>query len=494
MSASAWPCAAAQPLLFGLTPGIDAAWLDRVHGVIDTAPGISQLWWLSAAALALAGVAVLVRALRGDGSGHRRCPRCRYSMSGIDTLTCPECGKAAADEPALHRPRRRPLLALLLGLPLLTIGAAVATLPALRSRGLVGSIPTRAYLGALDFRSLDRITAPHYASPTFQELMRRARSDESRPAAARMHLLRRIDPGAFVRFPRPEWVRGEPIHAPRDGQPYFDLARARPDPSTASPAEPIPRPEPDDESYSPVWRDPTDAFHPPEAGPLTVHALLAPYNRLLNNIAEAPRFQLRVRPVASVDDILTPLRGHAIDDLVAANLAPRFVRPVGRDTGLGHLKIVLPLASSPPDPASAQPGARLPTLGLRVELARHSRVVARTAFFGELVGGRHGRVWVLHSGLSPTPAPSPFPLYEEHLFVMTGTPEDLADADAALSAAPDDPAALDGWSLRLIGDGLLALRDPTATTYWAGTLEFRPRVSESGSIVWHRARPGPDAP
>jgi hypothetical protein len=59
--------------------------------------------------LALAGIVLLVWALRGDRSrGRRRCPRCWYDMSGsLESLTCSECGHAARDDRQLYRPRRR---------------------------------------------------------------------------------------------------------------------------------------------------------------------------------------------------------------------------------------------------------------------------------------------------------------------------------------------------------------------------------------------------
>lgn len=482
---SEWPTLGAQPRLLGVFPRIDAAWLDRAHDQIARAPAPSAVWWVAAAVIALAACAVMVRLVRSGAKGARRCYRCRYSMAGIDTLTCPECGRTARSEHELHRARRRPLLALLLGLPLLVAGVLLAALPVVRSRGLVGSLPTWAYLHALDFDSLNFVNTFNPSSVTFIELARRARSDESRPAAARLDLMRRIDPGWFDYFPRSAWVRGEPIYAREKGFPMYHLALTGREPTNPGWPWPDIDPDADDESYTLVWRDPTAPFPPPEAGTITVLTLFAPYNRLANNLSQAPSFQLRVRAVDSVDDLLVARSGPDTDSLVAANLAPRFVRPVGQDTGLGHLQLIAPFVSSPPDPALTTPRPGLPTLGVRVELVRHSRVMATASFFGDVTSGRP---WNARSYTNNGPGGrlSMSPLYDFHLFAMTGAPEDLAAADAALSAAPDNPAALDGWALRLIGDGLLALRDPTATTYWAGTLEFRPRVCESGAIAWDR--------
>lgn len=63
---------------------------------------------LASIAAGAAGLGVLIWALRfaDRRRGARRCPKCWYSMEGIDTLRCPECGSEAQEERSLHRTRR----------------------------------------------------------------------------------------------------------------------------------------------------------------------------------------------------------------------------------------------------------------------------------------------------------------------------------------------------------------------------------------------------
>jgi hypothetical protein len=78
------------------------------------------------------GVFLVARALFADRSrGRRRCPRCWYSMDGVPSLQCPECGRTAKREQRLVRTRRRYRRAvassviLILGLTTLYISGAI---------------------------------------------------------------------------------------------------------------------------------------------------------------------------------------------------------------------------------------------------------------------------------------------------------------------------------------------------------------------------------
>jgi hypothetical protein len=64
--------------------------------------------------------AVMAWALLWDRSGgRRRCPKCWYDMGATGSLRCPECGREAKSERALHRTKRRWWIALigLIGVP-----------------------------------------------------------------------------------------------------------------------------------------------------------------------------------------------------------------------------------------------------------------------------------------------------------------------------------------------------------------------------------------
>ncbi len=67
--------------------------------------------WVWAAAIGGVGLLALVAAaiaLIGDRPrGRRRCPKCWYSMDGLDSVRCPECGREAKNAKTLLKTRRR---------------------------------------------------------------------------------------------------------------------------------------------------------------------------------------------------------------------------------------------------------------------------------------------------------------------------------------------------------------------------------------------------
>lgn len=103
------------------------------------------LWWLGGVvAIALGSLGVFWglwgrRLAQGD---RPRCPRCRYDMTGVVGLTCPECGRAARDAWALtHSPRRWSVA--VLGLALL-VGGACLPVAGVVVHGFYSILPYRA--------------------------------------------------------------------------------------------------------------------------------------------------------------------------------------------------------------------------------------------------------------------------------------------------------------------------------------------------------------
>jgi hypothetical protein len=108
--------------------------------VPTTSDTVDWVFGLIAVVLGGVGIWVIVVALFRDRSrGRRRCPCCWYDMAGVPGLRCPECGRAARSEKALHRTRRR-WKAAGLGAAVVLGAAAVAGVP-VRQRGWVSLVP-----------------------------------------------------------------------------------------------------------------------------------------------------------------------------------------------------------------------------------------------------------------------------------------------------------------------------------------------------------------
>lgn len=103
-------------------------------------------WWVLALVLAGVGGWLVMRGLFGDRrlvSRSRRCPRCRYDMTGLPGgMTCAECGFTARDEASWYGGRCRPAQALVGGVVLLAAFAAVSW-PVGREKGYLSMLPLR---------------------------------------------------------------------------------------------------------------------------------------------------------------------------------------------------------------------------------------------------------------------------------------------------------------------------------------------------------------
>lgn len=95
------------------------------------------------------GAALAAWVLRGDRPrGRRRCARCWYDMTGAPGLVCPECGREAADESGLLRPRRRWRIALL-GLLIVIVAIVPYYTPRIQRGGWPAAVPTTALIFGL---------------------------------------------------------------------------------------------------------------------------------------------------------------------------------------------------------------------------------------------------------------------------------------------------------------------------------------------------------
>lgn len=162
-------------------------------------------WWVLALVLAGVGGWLVMRGLFGHRrlvSRTRRCPRCRYDMTGLPGgMTCAECGFTAHDEASWYGGRRRPVQALLGVVALLAAFAAVSW-PVGREMGYLSMLPLRVqievwptWLRTLRFFGLGT-EAEWGAVQRIPHAIRQSNSQSLRSAVWRQGLkeLRRLDP------------------------------------------------------------------------------------------------------------------------------------------------------------------------------------------------------------------------------------------------------------------------------------------------------------
>jgi len=133
--------------------------------------GLDWLWHACGAALAIAGLALLVWALLWDRArGRMRCPKCWYDMQGAEAddagaFKCPECGRAIRHERKLRRTRRR--WRWVLPTCLLLIGAFASTVtPKAKRDGVLSLVPNAVLPHLLVF-------VDHGETPIAREVKRR---------------------------------------------------------------------------------------------------------------------------------------------------------------------------------------------------------------------------------------------------------------------------------------------------------------------------------
>lgn len=130
---------------------------------------VDWIWWSVGAVIGLGGMVLTLRAMFADRSrGRRRCFKCWYEMTGIDSLRCPECGRVAKRERKLLRTRRHWRVAFL-GVLILTIGGACFFGQRVHQEGWGKVTPTAAYIIGLPWMD---------TQSTFDELDRRVEEEQ----------------------------------------------------------------------------------------------------------------------------------------------------------------------------------------------------------------------------------------------------------------------------------------------------------------------------
>jgi len=183
-------------------------------------PSLDWLWYGFAAALALAGLWFTYTALfRDRARGRRRCPRCWYSMEGIPSTTCPECGHDARTERRLLRTRRRWPRALAAA-GLLAAALTIAALPYWLRGDWVSLVPTsvlvevagpyRGNVGWAPPRGLDVLREDLSTEALKRWTAGGMQPEEARRWFARSILAMGITPEGTIAAPR-AWPRSRPM-------------------------------------------------------------------------------------------------------------------------------------------------------------------------------------------------------------------------------------------------------------------------------------------
>lgn len=388
------------------------------------------LVWMGGVLLA-AGGPLLAWALVGDRArGRRRCPGCWYDLTGVvrgPVMNCPECGRVLVVAHDLGRTRRHDGWASV-ALALLLAGVLIGARGAWATGALWRSLPTGV---------LVRLNAA-LASGSIRTEMHRRLTEPGQylgdgPALSRAIGLVDVPERWPARVPVPVWTLGPLTRA----GPLAVLGGRRGQVTlTVTPAAPLavwpPRGVPG-VSHERFWEgDRGPKLAAAEATEASFDVTREWADTSGRVVREGWTLTVPIARTASIDDVLSPAIGPDVDRAVDAAVVLRLVRqPTTQTPG------VLVLVARDRLPAAL-------VLGLRIEFLREGTAVA----------------WARVFDAPQQPVPPSLAV------AITG------DAGALLAAASSGGS---GWSVRLVGDGGVALdgwwpgRDPLAK-YWSGVV------------------------
>jgi len=381
----------------------------------------------------------------------RRCPRCWYAMDGTPGLTCPECGRAARTERALHRHRRRWRVAVLGVLVILAGGATLA------SRFVTSTMVAP----LLPEWALVRITTdprpyaeksrwnPTPPSPYQVELWNRYRAGRLSLAARRTIAADQLGakPPMLVHS-RPSWPVGVPLELLVSWQMYSPVAHEIEAVARLPDASPVVAYEPGNAYTRLALFRSSDDYDRWTVGTPDVPADGVVFDIVVREGGRevwrgVQRFPIAIG--ASVDEVITPVSGPAPDAMVRGAL-------IGRTSLLFDDPA---LVIEPTEPTEVP----RPALALRLEVLDGA----------EVVGTARALVPVYqYSASDRRKFESGSDIFRRAFYEGPLVAPVRGDPDAFQARFLEDATLV----VRITGDRALALRDPDADSYWSGTLEI----------------------
>lgn len=489
-------------------------------------------WGTFVTIVAWLGVGVILLALFAPWAVQRmkrkrRCPKCWYDLSHTQGLRCSECGYAAKRERKLYKARKRWGVAWL-GVFLMLGAYALHVTPGVRERGWVAAVPTTVLITALpwlspDFdvvvsRMLPRMPTtptvdPSWNTRLYQDLL--ARTQQAAPPLSSFHRSYLL---LICRWQSPDLDHAESIYSDllseviastrwmggrRISWRESRLMSSTPIPIATRTIWPVGVPiyvSGAIEGYTPAaerfvvhapelddsaqWKHPIARMVTPKIEARHIPDLAADYTRYLGRAGrEVDSLRLRysyrigescreipaltrereIRVVEStlhtriqggIDDILAPVRDQELDDLLQRSLNPRLV--------MSHpsyfLRVHLLLGLTCGDLQDFYDDADGITFAMRIDVFMDDDVVARgVCLFRCSRGRRYGDFSVV--GLEWDDD------WDNWLRSLSAGRTPWSERKSLL-AARDEQGKI--FSIRLRGDGALALLDAGAERYWHG--------------------------